>query len=134
LRKRAATTQRASGSATVELEFAMEDLAADLAMDMVLGREAGPELPTKLRHALVFLHENKILELRSGKALITQSMTLRILEPRRAGKRRQFQSGDFEALRVHYRERCFQVHVMEEYARLGLSKLTRHLSLIKQYF
>lgn len=135
LTSRAKEGERESGSASVKLAFALEDLEADVRADLTLRSEAGPELSEKVRHALCYLHEHHILELRDGKALITQSMTLRILDPRTAGqRRRQFQKGDFEALRVHYSERRFQIHVMEEYARLGLERLTSHLALIKAYF
>lgn len=127
--------ERNVGEAAIKVTFAMEDLEAAVRADLVLRDEAGAELPAKLRHSLCYLHEHGIIELRDGKALITQSMTLKVLEKRQGDKkRRQFLKGDFEALRVHYAEKVFQIHVMEEYAKRGLERLTSHLALIKSYF
>ena len=49
-------------------------------------------------------------------------------------KGRRYTQGDFKPLAVHYRERRFQVHVMLEYAALGLAKIASALALVLDYF
>ena len=58
-------------------------------------------------------------------------MTIRILPD---SKGRRYGKGDFEPLQLHYKERILQIHVMNEYARLGLDKIRQALELVLAYF
>jgi ATP-dependent DNA helicase RecQ len=60
-----------------------------------------------------------------------QAMTIRILPDSRKGR---YLKGDYEPLAHHYKERIFQVHVINEYARLGLEKIRQALELVLSYF
>jgi ATP-dependent DNA helicase RecQ len=69
---------------------------------------------------LMFLHEQGAIVLQRGLAVFRQAMTLRVL-PEARGKR--YTKANYQPLAHHYGERTFQVHVMNEYARLGLQTL-----------
>src|SRR5438093_498797 len=48
--------------------------------------------------------------------------------------RRRFTKADFGPLEEHYRERNFQVHVVQEYARRAMQKLSDAVRFIAAYF
>ena len=58
-------------------------------------------------------------------------MTIRVLT--RDGANR-FLKEDFEPLQRYYSERNFQIHVMQEYARLGARKVADAIALVSAYF
>lgn len=70
----------------------------------------------------MFLREQRVIILQRGLSVFRQAMTIRILPE---AKGRRYGKGDFAPLEHHYRERTFQVHVMNEYARLGMEKITQ---------
>ncbi|MBI4659926.1 MAG: RecQ family ATP-dependent DNA helicase, partial [Verrucomicrobia bacterium] len=92
---------------------ALDHLRSDLTLNLALVRD----LPFYLQYILVHLHDNDVIELKNGKALITQSMNLRVLEATKGNQYRRFTKGDYAALTVFYSERIFQIHVMGEYVR-----------------
>jgi len=102
--------------------------------DMTLNLSVVHDVPAFIQYLLVFLHDNSIIELKNGKALISQAMSLRVLERQKGKQRRRFTKGDYAALLVHYSEKIFQIHVMGEYARMGVERLGAHLRLISAYF
>jgi ATP-dependent DNA helicase RecQ len=57
-------------------------------------------------------------------------MTIRIYPEEKRG----FANADFEPLKEHYNEKNFQIHVIHEYAKLGLKKLSEALSFVLAYF
>jgi len=72
-----------------------------------------------------------VLILDRGKTVFRSAMTIRIYpEP----KPRGFTNADFEPLKEHYSEKNFQIHVIHEYAKLGLHKLSDALSFVFAYF
>ncbi len=114
----------------VNLSFSSNDLATAMAGDITLSATVRKVLPA-IDRALMFLHEHKAIHLQGGMAVFRQAMTIRMapdIKGRRYGK------GDFKPLSVHYRERRFQVHVMAEYATLGLEKIASALTLVLDYF
>jgi ATP-dependent DNA helicase RecQ len=110
--------------------FSADDVLRAMAADLVLGAQI-KDRQAALEHALMYLHEQHVLILQQGLAVFRQSMTIRIL-PDRHGDR--FTKGDYSALDQHYQERIFQVHVMNEYARLALDKVRQALALVAAYF
>lgn len=80
---------------------------------------------------LLFLHEQEVITLQKGLSVFRQAMTLRLTE---ASKGRTYAKKDFEPLLNHYGQRTFQVHVMNEFARQGLEKMSRALNLVVAYF
>lgn len=85
-------------------------------------------------------HRGKILKVGAicGKAKLARSgstpldlMTIRFHDDSRAEK---YKVSDYQPLAHHYKERILQVHVMGEYARLGLERIQAALSLVLDYF
>jgi len=109
--------------------FSFDDITKALEADLVLLAQLR-DRQTAIEHALLFLHEQKIIILQQGLAVFRQSMTIRIQDdapPR-------FTASDYDPLSQHYDQRVFQVHVMNEYARLGLEKIGRAVELVLAYF
>jgi len=79
----------------------------------------------------MFLHEQGAIVLQSGLAVFRQAMTIRLL-PEAQGRR--YTKAQHEPLAQHYGERVFQIHVMDEYARLGAEKIRQALGLVSAYF
>lgn len=51
-----------------------------------------------------------------------------------APEKRSFSKPDFEQLRQHYQEQVMQIHIMDEYAKLGLERIRDALQLTADYF
>ncbi len=116
------------------VDFSEAEAIDALRNDMTLNLAIVHDLPMFVQYLLVYLHDSSIIELKNGKALISQAMSLRVLEKRRGKQWRRFTKGDYSALLVHYSEKIFQIHVMGEYARVGVERLGAHLRLISAYF
>ncbi|MEA2083251.1 MAG: RecQ family ATP-dependent DNA helicase, partial [Thermodesulfobacteriota bacterium] len=112
------------------VEFSSNDLTD--AINRNLAIHVDPDkMMAAIDRGLLFLHEQKAIILQKGLAVFRQAMTIRIRSD--AGSRR-YTKGDFEPLAQHYRQRTFQVHVMNEYARMGMEKIRQALVLITAYF
>ncbi len=114
----------------VQLPFTSDDLSAAIRSDITLSVEVKKVLPA-IDRALMFLHEQKVITLQGGLAILRQAMTIRL---DKAAKGRYYNKGDFKPLAVHYREKRLQVHVMMRYATLALEKLAGALTLVLDYF
>ncbi|MEI8343156.1 MAG: UvrD-helicase domain-containing protein, partial [Verrucomicrobiota bacterium] len=112
------------------VEFSESDLNKALDQDLLL-RQGIKNRQAAFEHALMFLHDQRVIILQQGLAVFRQAMTIRILP---SSQDRRFTQGDFSLLDHHYQERTFQVHVMHEYARLGLEKIQSALAFITAYF
>jgi ATP-dependent DNA helicase RecQ len=112
------------------VEFSAEDLLTALNQDLVTMAEIKDPLAA-VERALNFLHEQKIITLQKGLAVFRQAMTIQVLPE---AKGRQYNKGDFEPLSQHYNERIFQVHVINEYAKYGLDKISHALAFVVAYF
>ncbi|WP_051305435.1 RecQ family ATP-dependent DNA helicase [Desulfogranum mediterraneum] len=123
-----APTEKANGSLLVE--FSLEEIIAALGQDLALRPLLRKPLAAAER-ALLFMHELTILELQQGLAIFKQAMTLQ-LQPQPKGRR--YSAADFSPLKTHYSERTFQVHVMNEYARQALVKISTAMRLVRSYF
>lgn len=116
------------------VEFGETEVMDAFRGDMTLDLSAVRDIPAFIQYLLVYLQDNSIIELKNGKALISQAMSMRVLEKRKGKQSRRFTKGDYAALMVHYSEKVFQIHVMGEYARMGIERLGAHLRLISAYF
>jgi ATP-dependent DNA helicase RecQ len=125
---------RAEAEKVALVEFAETEVIEAFKEDMTLDLTAVRDVPSFIQYLLVYLHEHDVIELKNGKALISQAMNLRVLENKKGKQRRQFTKGDYATLLVHYSEKVFQIHVMGEYARMGVERLGAHLRLISAYF
>ncbi len=114
----------------LRVECKMGELAAAMRADMMLGPTLKDEL-SAIEAGLLYLHDNGVLIIDRGKSVFRQAMTLHVFPEE---KPRGFTNADYAPLREHYGEKNFQVHVIHEYARLGLKKLSDALSFVLAYF
>ena len=119
-----------SPGAEVLVAFGTDELTRALQGDLTLA--AGLRDPlAAVDRGLMFLHEQGAIVLQSGLAVFRQAMTIRLL-PEAQGRR--YTKAQHEPLAQHYGERVFQIHVMDEYARLGAEKIRQALGLVSAYF
>ncbi|MEO8279268.1 MAG: RecQ family ATP-dependent DNA helicase [Ideonella sp.] len=104
----------------------MDAISADLDLRSTLRDPA-----IALEHALLYLHENGVLELDKGRSVFRSAMTIKV-DP--AAQKRRFTKENFAPLAEFYRERTLQTHVMHEYARLGAENPDRAVQLVDAYF
>ena len=82
-----------------------------------------------LRHALLWLHEQEVIRLHKGLAVLRQAMTIRLAEERRG-----FANADFAPLDLHYKGQVRQIHVMAKFAQQGIESMADSLRLAMDYF
>ena len=104
----------------------LEAIQSDLEL-----RHTIKEPAAALEHALLYLHDNDVLQLDHGRSIFRSAMTI-ALNPDAA--RRRFTREDFAPLEEFYRERTLQTHVMHEYARLGAEAPDQAQKLVSAYF
>ncbi len=114
----------------VLVEFSSDDIVQALRQDLILQTQIKDELAA-IDRGLMFLHEQQVISLQKGLAVFSQAMTIHLFPEARS---RRYSKRDYEPLAHHYEERVFQVHVMNEYAKLGLEKLKQAFSLVLDYF
>ena len=112
------------------VEFHFEELHEALQRDLLLRSEIR-DRDAALERALMFLHEQRIIILQQGLAVFRSAMTIRF-QPEARGE--PYKRSDYQPLEHHYKERILQVHVMSEYARLGLERIQAALELVLAYF
>jgi ATP-dependent DNA helicase RecQ len=112
------------------VKFSETELIDALKGDMFVAAQI-KDFSAAIERGLLFLHEQKSIILQQGLAVFRQAMTITILPE---SKGRRFSDGDFSALKEHYRERNFQIHVMNRYASLGLERIKSALALVAAYF
>ena len=116
-------------SASLSVNFDESDLVKRIENDLVLKQIN--DVHAAVSSALRYLHENGVIQIKGGLALLFQSMRID-LEKEAASRR--YSRADFKPLAVHYEEKNLQIHVMAEYAMLGEKNLTLALALIYDYF
>jgi len=112
------------------VEFHFEELHQAIDRDLLLRAEL-KDIDAALERALMFLHEQRVIILQHGLAVFRSAMTIRFDKEARGEK---YKAADYQPLEHHYKERVLQVHVMSEYARLGLERIQAALELVLAYF
>jgi ATP-dependent DNA helicase RecQ len=112
------------------VEFHFEELHNAIESDMLLRSEVR-DIDAAIERALMFLHEQRVIVLQQGLAVFRSAMTIRF-EPETRGEK--YKRADYQPLEHHYKERILQVHVMSEYARLGIERIQAALELVLAYF
>ncbi len=120
----------AEAAGKVLVEFGSDELTEAIRRDLVLRGQIRDPLAAAER-GLLFLHEQKVIQLQQGLAVFRQAMSIRI---RPDAKGRRYSQGDYSPLAHHYGERTFQIHVMGRYAELGMEKIRSALALVQDYF
>ncbi len=128
--KKQAAESNSEITGDIQLVFTSDELSVAIKGDLTLSVEVKKMLPA-IERALMFLHEQHVIELQGGLAVLRQAMTLRLAK---TAKGRYYNKGDYKPLSVHYREKRLQVHVMMRYATLALEKVARALTLVLDYF
>ena len=105
------------------LERAIKD---DLVLKSELKNQATQPLVDR---ALLWMHEQEVVSLNRGLTVFRPAMTLKV---RRDGS--TFTVADFKPLQEHYAEQTAQVHIVAEYARLGVDDINLALRLAFDYF
>jgi ATP-dependent DNA helicase RecQ len=109
-------------------ETTLGKLTTSLETDLILMAEI--QNPAKLLdRALLWLHEQDVIRLNKGLAVFRPAMTIKLV-PVKQG----FGKTDFAQLVLHYVEQIIQIHVMAEYAQLGLKSMNDALRLATSYF
>ncbi len=110
-------------------ETTLGKLTRAIESDLVLRSQV--RRPDKLLdRALMWLHEQEVIQLNKGLAVFRPAMTIR-LEQR---ERRGFAKADFDPLALHYTGQVLQIHVMAEFAERGLAAMSEALRLAMDYF
>jgi ATP-dependent DNA helicase RecQ len=112
------------------VEFHFEELHQAIDRDLLLRAELR-DIDAAIERALMFLHEQRVIILQHGLAVFRSAMTIRFEKEARGEK---YKAADYLPLEHHYKERILQVHVMSEYARLGLERIQAALELVLAYF
>jgi ATP-dependent DNA helicase RecQ len=112
----------------IQVETTLGTLNAALADDLEI-RSQIKEVTRLVDRALLWLHEQEVLTLGRGLTVFRPAITVK-LEP----GTRSFAPPDFEPLKMHYDEQTLQIHIMAEYARLGLDSVDRAQQLAADYF
>jgi len=112
------------------IEFTCEELIDELKRDIELQGLIDDHLAI-VERCLIQMHDMKIITLQGGLAVFRQAMRIKLLPEK---KNARYNKGDYQPLQMHYGERIFQIHVMGEYARLGIEKLKQALKLVFDYF
>ncbi len=120
----------AKSGANLLVEFSLEQIVTALRGDLLLTGTLRDPLAAAER-ALTFLHEQGVLDLQQGLAVFRQAMTIQLHSE---SKSRRYSLADFLPLKTHYAERTFQIHVMNEFARLALTKIGGAWQYVASYF
>jgi len=126
----AAIPPEAKAGANLLVEFSLEQIVTALRADLLLVDKLKDPLAASER-ALTFMHEQGIIDLQQGLAVFRQAMTIELNPEARS---RRYSQNDFSPLKTHYSERTFQIHVMNEYARLALGKISGAWQYVASYF
>ena len=114
----------------------------DLLAETTLGKltraiESDLVLRSQVRHtdklldrALMWLHEQEVIQLNKGLGVFRPAMTIRLQQRERRG----FAKADFEPLALHYTGQVLQIHVMAEFANRGQAAMSEALRLAMDYF
>ncbi len=115
---------------------------ADLLVETTIGKLQSalgddPELRSKIRsldklleRALLWLHEQEVIRLNKGLAVFRPAMKIDLTP----NETRGFSKADFEPLRLHYQGKKLQIHVMSEFAKLGLQPNNEGRAFRMDYF
>ena len=122
----------------VMIDFALEDVITALQQDESLKIQLADKskieqqayLLKGIERALLFLDTHKSIELQNGMAVFKQAMELQVPE----NMKNRYTRNHYRQLDDHYHQKVVQVHVMYEYARLGLDQIKTAIHLVKDYF
>ncbi len=119
-----------NGQAQVLSQFFISDIINAFGMDIFFSGFKG-DIRQLIETSLLYMHDCKIITLQNGLGVFRQAMTISLVPESR---KRQYTKGDYEPLSHHYAQKNIQVHVMEKFAELGLTKIKTALKFVSDYF
>ena len=109
-------------------ETTLGQLLTEIKSDLILTNRV--KRPDKLmERALLWLHEQEVIQLNKGLTVFRPAMTIRL-----QSERRGFARSDFQPLNLHYDEQILQIHVLAEFAERGLASIVDGLRMAMEYF
>lgn len=119
-----------SREASHRIECKARDLLNAIEQDIELrGQLQDPA--TALEHALLYMHENKVVELDRGRSVFRSAMTISV---DKSSSKSRFLKDDYAPLQDFYQERTNQTHFMHEYAKLGMKQFRDAAEFVAAYF
>lgn len=113
------------------LETTMGELVGVIENDLELRTRITPDQRQKaIQHVLLYMHKQDIITLNQGLTVMRRAMTIQVNRE----KRHTYTKEDYQRLNEHYIEKRIQVHVMREYAELGLKEMVAALRFVLDYF
>lgn len=119
-----------SREASHRIECKARDLLNAIEQDIELKGQLN-DPATALEHALLYMHENKVLELDRGRSVFRSAMTICI---DKSSTKSRFLKDDYAPLQDFYQERTNQTHFMHEYAKLGMKQHEDVAGFVAAYF
>ena len=110
-------------------ETTLGDLTRVVESDLTLEAEDVKDYRRLVDRSLVWLHEQEVIRLNKGLTVFRPAMTIHL-----SNERRGYRKTDFQSLQIHYDETVRQIHIMAEYAQIGLSDMAKALHLTIDYF
>lgn len=114
----------------VLVSFSFEEMVDALQRDLILRGEVREPL-VAVERGLMFLHEQGVIVLQQGLSIFRSAMAIKVFPDLLA---QRYTKENYEALELHYKERIFQVHVMNVYAQAALRKVDEAIRLVVSYF
>ena len=135
---RCLSKEQSSLQKKVMVEFTLEEIIAEMKRDVGLAAlladkhqiEQQEFLLKGIQRALLFLDAHKSIELQNGMAVFKQAMELHVP----LDNKERYRKANYRQLEDHYHQKVVQVHVMYEYARLGMEEIKVALHLVQDYF
>ena len=112
----------------VQVATTLGTLISALESDLELKQEIS-DPSGLLDHALLWLHEQKVVTLGRGLTIFRPAITVR-LKP----DNRKFTDADFKPLDIHYGEQTLQTHIIAAYAERGLDSMREACRFMDDYF
>lgn len=106
------------------------ELCEHLRTDFTLAGQLKDEAKA-LEQGLLYLDRIKAIQLDRGRTVFRSAMTIAVIADE---NKRGFRQSDYLGLQEYYQERNFQIHVIQEYASLGLEKMNVAMAFIAAYF
>lgn len=114
------------------VETTFEALQNDIFSDIMLSEQyqCPNEQKNIIQNSLLYMHHLQMLTLNHGMTVMRKALTLSVDQDRI----NRYYKKDYELLETHYKERRLQIHVMGEYAEIGMNKLEEGMRYVLDYF
>lgn len=114
------------------IETTFEALQNDIFSDIILSEQYQTidQQHEILSNTLLYLHHLQMLALNHGMTVMRNALTISV----DIARINRYLVKDYELLKTHYKERRLQIHVMGEYAEMGITKLNEAMNYVLDYF